>query len=93
MPAHGRHARRRWQYDPSINQGELSTLTSLILKVARAPRVFAPIDGEYIGRVRLRQNSEDEYTGCSNDGIVIVGTGKWASELSLIFTTSSQITR
>jgi len=42
----------------------------------RAPWIYAPIDGEAIGRIRLRQN-DTKYEGCDNDGLFIVGTGAW----------------
>lgn len=45
--------------------------------VPRSPVIYSPISGKFIGRVRLQQNDEDEYSGCANDGIVIVGTDKW----------------
>lgn len=42
----------------------------------RAPEVRAPIDAEVIGRVRLSRTG-GTYKGCENDGIFLVGTGKW----------------
>lgn len=42
----------------------------------RAPWIYSPIDGEAIGRIRLRQN-DTKYDGCDNDGLFIVGTGAW----------------
>lgn len=48
------------------------------------PKVFSPIEGEAIGRIRL--NSEpgsQSYSGCSNEGIFIIGTGKWTGKLTV----------
>uniref|UniRef100_A0A1I8AXV3 Peptidase_M23 domain-containing protein n=1 Tax=Meloidogyne hapla TaxID=6305 RepID=A0A1I8AXV3_MELHA len=42
------------------------------------PRIYSPIEGELVGRIRV--NSEpgaQAYTGCTNEGIFIVGAGKW----------------
>ncbi|KAI1706837.1 peptidase family m23 domain-containing protein [Ditylenchus destructor] len=42
----------------------------------RAPRIYSPIDGNIIGRVRIDYSS-GTYAGCGNEGLFIVGTGKW----------------
>ncbi|CAK5088872.1 unnamed protein product [Meloidogyne enterolobii] len=42
------------------------------------PKIYSPIEGELVGRIRV--NSEpgaQTYTGCTNEGIFIVGAGKW----------------
>jgi hypothetical protein len=42
------------------------------------PHIYSPIEGEVIGRIRV--NSEpgaQSYSGCTNEGIFITGTGKW----------------
>ncbi|KAF7638035.1 hypothetical protein Mgra_00002488 [Meloidogyne graminicola] len=42
------------------------------------PRIYSPIEGELVGRIRI--NSEpgaQAYSGCTNEGIFIVGAGKW----------------
>lgn len=39
---------------------------------------FSPIEGEVIGRIRLTASSNTQtYDGCANEGIFVVGTGKW----------------
>uniref|UniRef100_A0A915DFS9 Peptidase M23 domain-containing protein n=1 Tax=Ditylenchus dipsaci TaxID=166011 RepID=A0A915DFS9_9BILA len=42
----------------------------------RAPQIYSPIDGNIIGRVRL-DYSTGTYAGCGNEGLFIVGNGKW----------------
>ena len=43
----------------------------------RAPKIFSPIDGNIIGRIRLN-HSTGSYAGCNNEGLFIVGNGKWS---------------
>jgi hypothetical protein len=50
----------------------------------RAPWIYSPIDGEAIGRIRLRQN-DTKYDGCDNDGLFIVGTGVWQGMCDVIY--------
>ncbi|KAL3083328.1 hypothetical protein niasHS_011130 [Heterodera schachtii] len=43
-----------------------------------SPKIYSPIEGEVIGRVRLSASSNSQsYSGCANEGIFVVGTGKW----------------
>jgi len=42
----------------------------------RAPRIYSPIDGNVVGRIRLDYSS-GTYAGCENEGLFVVGTGKW----------------
>lgn len=42
-----------------------------------SPRIFSPIEGSVIGRMRLDNSPGESYSGCENDGIFIVGSGKW----------------
>lgn len=44
---------------------------------SRAPDIYSPIDAEVIGRSRLYA-IQGVYTGCDNNGVVLVGTGAWA---------------
>jgi len=45
----------------------------------RAPVIYSPIEGHIIGRKRLRFDPGNQrYDGCDNEGLFIVGTGKWA---------------
>jgi hypothetical protein len=44
----------------------------------KAPVIYSPIEGEIIGRKRLRfDNSNHRYEGCDNEALFIIGTGKW----------------
>ena len=44
-----------------------------------APEIYSPIEGEVIGRIRVTSEpNAQSYTGCANEGIFVVGTGKWA---------------
>ena len=47
--------------------------------VARAPNVRSPIDGKYLGRMRVDGGDVviPKYMGCANDGVVVAGTGRW----------------
>uniref|UniRef100_A0A7E4V5E8 Peptidase_M23 domain-containing protein n=1 Tax=Panagrellus redivivus TaxID=6233 RepID=A0A7E4V5E8_PANRE len=46
--------------------------------VTRAPVIYSPIEGELIGRKRLNfDQANRRYEGCENEGLFIVGTGKW----------------
>lgn len=40
------------------------------------PDIYSPIDAEFIGRTRLYA-IQGTYTGCDNNGVVLVGTGAW----------------
>uniref|UniRef100_F1L558 Leukocyte cell-derived chemotaxin-2 n=2 Tax=Ascaris TaxID=6251 RepID=F1L558_ASCSU len=42
----------------------------------RVPDIYSPIDAEFIGRTRLYA-IQGTYTGCDNNGVVLVGTGAW----------------
>jgi len=42
----------------------------------RTAVVYAPIDGKFMGRIRLRVK-DSHYTGCDNDGIVVEGRSRW----------------
>jgi len=42
-----------------------------------APKIYSPIDGNIIGRIRLEHIHGRSYSGCSNEGIFIMGTDKW----------------
>jgi hypothetical protein len=45
------------------------------------PEIYSPIEGEVIGRIRVTSEpNAQSYTGCANEGIFVVGTGKWAGE-------------
>jgi len=57
--------------DKSTDENE-STGVELI-----GPKIYSPIDGNLIGRIRVDNVPGESYTGCENEGIFIVGTGKW----------------
>ncbi|VDN05244.1 unnamed protein product [Thelazia callipaeda] len=42
----------------------------------RVPDIYSPIDAKIIGRTRLYA-IQGVYTGCDNNGVVLVGTGDW----------------
>ncbi|VDN17790.1 unnamed protein product [Gongylonema pulchrum] len=44
---------------------------------SRVPDIYSPIDAEVIGRSRLYA-IQGVYTGCDNNGVVLVGTGAWS---------------
>jgi len=45
----------------------------------RAPMINSPIEGSMLGRIRVdHDDKENNYKGCDNDGLLVVGTGKWA---------------
>ncbi|KAK6104705.1 hypothetical protein QQG55_17305 [Brugia pahangi] len=42
----------------------------------RVPDIYSPIDAKIIGRSRLYA-IQGVYTGCDNNGVVLIGTGDW----------------
>lgn len=42
----------------------------------RVPNIYSPIDAKIIGRSRLYA-IQGVYTGCDNNGVVLIGTGDW----------------
>ncbi|CAG9530051.1 unnamed protein product [Cercopithifilaria johnstoni] len=42
----------------------------------RVPDIYSPIDAKIVGRTRLYA-VQGVYTGCDNNGVVLIGTGEW----------------
>ncbi|VDK84615.1 unnamed protein product [Litomosoides sigmodontis] len=42
----------------------------------RVPNIYSPIDAQVVGRSRLYA-IQGIYTGCDNNGVVLIGTGDW----------------
>lgn len=45
-------------------------------KEIKLPHIFSPIDAKFIGRLRW-YTEHDEYHGCDNNGLVLIGTDSW----------------
>ncbi|KAI3422481.1 hypothetical protein GPALN_012989 [Globodera pallida] len=60
-------------------------------KLSLTPKIYSPIEGEVVGRVRLSASSNTQsYLGCSNEAIFVVGTGKWTDYEVRIFNARSR---
>ncbi|MFH4983947.1 hypothetical protein AB6A40_010656 [Gnathostoma spinigerum] len=47
----------------------------------RSPDIYSPIDAKFVGRTRLKA-VQGMYTECDNNGVVLIGTGKWEQNSS-----------
>lgn len=45
----------------------------------RVPDIYSPIDAKVVGRTRLYA-IQGIYTGCDNNGVVLIGTGDWTGK-------------
>lgn len=45
----------------------------------RVPNIYSPIDAKVAGRSRLYA-IQGIYTGCDNNGVVLIGTGDWTGK-------------